>query len=64
MQLADWSAGSLARPSALTYLHTSPGLLVFTQRTHRGLSTLAYTWSPRAAALQLWKTATQSEQVK
>ena len=45
MCLADWSEESLVTPRDMSYLHTSHNIISFTQKYHRGINVLAYSWN-------------------
>ena len=44
MSLTDWSSEAVITPRAMSFLFTGSRCLAFTQRSHRGTSTLAYRW--------------------
>ena len=45
MCLADWSEECLVTPRDLSYLYTCDNVISFTQRYHRGVNVLAYSWN-------------------
>ena len=44
MSLTDWSSEAIITPRAMSSLFTGSEFLSFTQRSHRGTSTLTYRW--------------------
>ena len=54
MYLADCSDNAVVTPRAMTYLFPGSRVLAFSQRTHRGLSTMAYSWGQQTH--KLWNT--------
>ena len=44
MSLTDWTSEAVVTPRAMSSLFTGQELLAFTQRSHRGTSTLVYRW--------------------
>ena len=61
MYLADCSESAVVTPRAMTYLYPGTSVLAFSQRTHRGVSTMAYTWGTDGNTNKLWKANCQSE---
>ena len=61
MYLADCSSTAVVTPRAMTYLYPGTGVLAFSQRTHRGVSTMTYTWGTDGETKKLWKASCQSE---
>jgi hypothetical protein len=55
MHLCDCSQGALVTPRAMTFLYPGRRVLVFTQRNHRGVAALAYTWGEGEVGRRLWR---------
>jgi len=58
MYLADCKKDAVITPQEMTYLFAGDSALVFTHRTHRGISTLAYSWPGQSH--KLWKISNKS----